>query len=237
MELTGFSVAKYYRPQSRDETLVKSGSVFMLYHKEMEAYLTAEGLLDHSINEGVHLKLISVDNFSEKAILGPQNISYCWQIEPEESIIRGGSIRWDQQVRLRHVTTSQYLSIDNELRVTLARDSDPTTVFQLHSVLKESGEIAFESYARIQHVLTGYWLHATKDELHVVQYQCGPNEDKSFLYIDRDTSKLRKILATEDSHYQNAFTIRIVDEQLITACNFVLGMAPFLTRLIKNVSV
>lgn len=49
----------------------------------------------------------------------------------------GDILRWEQQVRLRHMLTRQYLCIDSKLDVSLVPDpSDPRTVFRLHSVLK-----------------------------------------------------------------------------------------------------
>jgi len=49
----------------------------------------------------------------------------------------GDVIRWEQQVRFRHMTTRQYLCITSDRRVTLTPDSkDPRTVFRLHPVIK-----------------------------------------------------------------------------------------------------
>lgn len=51
----------------------------------------------------------------------------------------GDVIRWEQQIRFRHLTTRQYLCITTDRRVTLTSDSkDPRTVFRLHSVIKVS---------------------------------------------------------------------------------------------------
>jgi len=49
----------------------------------------------------------------------------------------GDVIRWEQQIRFRHMTTRQYLCITSDRRVTLTPDSkDPRTVFRLHPVIK-----------------------------------------------------------------------------------------------------
>jgi len=49
----------------------------------------------------------------------------------------GDVIRWEQQVRFRHMTTRQYLCITSDRRVTLTPDAkDPRTVFRLHPVIK-----------------------------------------------------------------------------------------------------
>ena len=50
--------------------------------------------------------------------------------------ILGDIIRWEQQVRLRHMTTRKYLCIDENHDILLTDDNeDPKTVFRLHSVL------------------------------------------------------------------------------------------------------
>lgn len=51
--------------------------------------------------------------------------------------VLGDVLRWEQQVRFRHLVTRQYLCIDEKLEVALvAERSDPRTVFRLHSVIK-----------------------------------------------------------------------------------------------------
>ena len=52
-------------------------------------------------------------------------------------LLPGDVLRWEQQIRLRHMLTRQYLCIDSRSEVSLVVDpSDPRTVFRLHSVLK-----------------------------------------------------------------------------------------------------
>jgi len=49
----------------------------------------------------------------------------------------GDVIRWEQQVRFRHMPTRQYLCISSDRRVTVTPDAkDPRTVFRLHPVIK-----------------------------------------------------------------------------------------------------
>jgi len=53
------------------------------------------------------------------------------------AIVTGDVIRWEQQIRFRHMPTRQYLCITSDRRVTLTPDSkDPRTVFRLHPVIK-----------------------------------------------------------------------------------------------------
>ena len=52
-------------------------------------------------------------------------------------ILAGEMIRWEQQVRFRHMCTRQYLCITADRRVTLTPDAkDPRNVFRLHPVIK-----------------------------------------------------------------------------------------------------
>jgi len=52
-------------------------------------------------------------------------------------MVSGDVIRWEQQLRFRHLATRQYLCITTDRRVTLTADSkDPRTVFRLHPVIK-----------------------------------------------------------------------------------------------------
>jgi len=52
-------------------------------------------------------------------------------------MLKGDVIRWEQQLRFRHLATRQYLCITTDRRVTLTLDSrDPRTVFRLHPVIK-----------------------------------------------------------------------------------------------------
>ena len=52
------------------------------------------------------------------------------------NIFTGGIIQWEQQIRLRHMTTRKYLCIDADREISLAEgNEDPRTVFRLHSVI------------------------------------------------------------------------------------------------------
>lgn len=56
-----------------------------------------------------------------------------------------------------------------DMQITLTTDpKDPNTVFRLHPIIKEGDEIQFETYARIEHVLSGFWLHALRGILMIV---------------------------------------------------------------------
>jgi hypothetical protein len=106
-----------------------------------------------------------------------------WEIE-NVNVSRGSKIRWKKPVRIRHVASRAYLSIDPSnisvdvmtgkatYRLQLvknppctASNHDDTTLFQLVPISAPllSG-IPFGSFIRFQHVLTKCWLHASHDD-------------------------------------------------------------------------
>ncbi|GFS12809.1 inositol 1,4,5-trisphosphate receptor type 1, partial [Elysia marginata] len=139
------------------------------------------------------------------------------------------------RIRIRHLLTRQYLGMDVNMQVTLTPDStDPRTVFRLHSVLKERDEILPESYARIEHMLSGCWLHALKDEDYEKRQYHSTDTEATMQDLQWDGAPLRKISASKESMYDDAYTLQIVEEKEVLAFNFVAGMVPFLFNLIKD---
>ncbi|WAR13612.1 ITPR1-like protein [Mya arenaria] len=152
-----------------------------------------------------------------------------WQIEAEHSILDGDVLRWEQQIRLRHMLTRQYLCIDSHSAVSLVTDpADPRTVFRLHSVLKEQDEIQYESYARIEHVLTGY------EDYEKREFRASDNEEMSMYGLRWDGASTRKVSASGESMYDDAYTLQMVERMDVMNLNFVAGMVPFLFNLIQD---
>ncbi|XP_074663089.1 inositol 1,4,5-trisphosphate-gated calcium channel ITPR3-like [Tubulanus polymorphus] len=237
VEGAGFTVIKNYSPKTdhTERNLVRGGSVISLFHKELEAYIVAEGLFGEVITEQVHLRIRDIDQLNPKTLSpSTSGITY-WQIEPESSTINGDILLWEQQFRFRHMTTRQYLCISAEMKVTLTEDvEDPRTVFRLHPVVKESDEITFESYARIENVLTGYWLHALKEEEYKREQFQGAENDTSMRGLRWDGAELRKLSASGERMYDDAFTIQKIVDEHANSFNFVAGMVPVLVNLIKD---
>lgn len=70
---------------------------------------------------------------------------------------------WEQQVRIRHMITRKYLKVNKEGKIQLeSSNADPLTVFRLHSVIRERDEIEYETYCRIEHVVTGKWISTSQ---------------------------------------------------------------------------
>ncbi|ESO91009.1 hypothetical protein LOTGIDRAFT_163525 [Lottia gigantea] len=280
VERSGFTLVRYCKENpdidlyvkrgiSQIPKYIKGGSVIRLFHKELEAYLVAEGLFDEEVTEDVHFRIRVMDQHKPRTLSPPSSGNTFWQIECENGILNGDVIRWEQQVRLRHMTIRKYLRVDANREITLTDDNeDPRTVFRLHSVLSfslssdlsrqinlfkdiaenlwinkinrfslmERDEIHFESYARIEHVLTGFWLHALKDEDYIRKQfrHIDDTTDQSMRGLRWDTAQVRQVAASGESMYDDAFTIQFVEKQFVDDFNYVSGMVPCLLSLIYD---
>nr|XP_019924346.2 inositol 1,4,5-trisphosphate receptor type 1 isoform X2 [Crassostrea gigas] len=238
VERSSFTLIGSYRALQEQDRFVRGGSVIRLFHKELEAYLVAEGLFEDCVTEDVHFRIRVIDQHKPRSLSpSTSGITY-WQIEAEHSILDGDILRWEQQVRLRHFLTRQYLCIDSKMDVSLVTDpSDPRTVFRLHSVLKERDEISYESYARIEHMLTGCWLHALKDEDYERKVDDGGVKERSMQGLRWDSAGVRKVSASSESMYDDAYTLQHVLPEDVHNFNYVAGMVPFLFNLIQDLQM
>ncbi|XP_055955374.1 inositol 1,4,5-trisphosphate receptor type 1 [Patella vulgata] len=237
VERSGFTLVRFCKENPEIDLFVKGGCVIRLFHKELEAYLVAEGLFDEDVTEDVHFRIRVMDQHKPRTLSPPSSGNTFWQIECENGILNGDVIRWEQQVRLRHMTIRKYLRVDANREITLTDDNeDPRTVFRLHSVLSERDEIHFESYARIEHVLTGFWLHALKDEDYIRKQfrHIDDSTDQSMRGLRWDTAQVRQVAASGESMYDDAFTIQFVEKQFVDDFNYVSGMVPCLLSLIHD---
>ena len=55
---SGFTIYRRYKPERDHEMLVKAGVPLRLFHKEIEAYLTCEGLFDDELTEDGQFNLM-----------------------------------------------------------------------------------------------------------------------------------------------------------------------------------
>lgn len=68
--------------------------------------------------------------------LSPYRRILCHRLVQSYLVLSGDVLRWEQQVRLRHMTTRKYLCMDGTKEISLTDDNeDPQTVFRLYSVL------------------------------------------------------------------------------------------------------
>ncbi|XP_067668084.1 inositol 1,4,5-trisphosphate-gated calcium channel ITPR2-like [Haliotis asinina] len=243
---SGFTVYRKYKPSTEDENKVKVGDLVRFYHKEMEAYLVAEGLFNDELTEDVHLRMRPIDQANPKTMFPSSSAVTYWQIELQEGPITGGVLKWEQQCRIIHMCTRKYLTVNDKSQVTLTSDYlDPNTVFRLHAVIRlmDSDDIPFESYCRIEHVVTGHWLHAlTEEYMWKQRAKLKEDKDNSMGALKYSTAQLKKqqsgtkmkIEAIREKQYDDAFTLQAVDTELVDIFHYMAGMVPFIQKLVKD---
>ncbi|CAG2225799.1 unnamed protein product [Mytilus edulis] len=234
VQQTGFTVYRKYKPHIEDDNKVRVGDIIRFYHKEMEAYLVAEGLFDDELLEDVHLRMRPMDQNNPKTLFPSTSAVTYWQIELQTGPIDGGVLKWEQQCRIIHMCSRKYLTVDKALqKVTLTGDHmDPNTVFRIHPVIREYDEVPLDSYCRIEHVVSKRWLHAlTVDYVRKCAQQ---EEDSSMGSLKWSTATLKQISTIEEKQYDDAFTIQGVSSDLVEIFDYMAGMVPFIQKLIGD---
>ncbi|XP_076454279.1 inositol 1,4,5-trisphosphate-gated calcium channel ITPR3-like isoform X3 [Babylonia areolata] len=232
---SGFTLYRKYKPSDNDEVKIKVGDPVRFYHKEMEAYLVAEGLFDDELTEDVHLRMRPVDPNKPKTLFPSSSAITYWQIELQEGPVAGGILKWEQQCRIVHMCTRRYLAVGKNGEVSLTTDNnDPSTVFRLHAVIRDSDDISFEAYARIEHVLTGFWLHALADEYQKRQDNTKSSDDRSMSGLKYTSAQLKKVAAIQEKQYDDAFTLQFVEPELVEIFHYMAGMVPFIQKLVSD---
>ncbi|KAK3095936.1 hypothetical protein FSP39_021047 [Pinctada imbricata] len=235
VQQSGFTVFRKYKPSETDVDKVKAGTIIRLFHREMEAYLVAEGLFNDQILEDVHLRMRPMDQENPKTMLPSTNPVTYWQIELSDGPTHGGCLKWEQQCKLIHLCSRKYLCIDKSGRVTLSADNnDPHTVFRLHPVIRENDYVLLETYCRIEHVVSGLWLHALNDEYQEKRLM-GSDDPNSIASLGWSRAKLRQIGTMTEKQYDDAFTMQEVTPDLVEVFNFIAGMCPFIQKLIEDI--
>uniref|UniRef100_A0A1I8FDR6 Transmembrane protein n=1 Tax=Macrostomum lignano TaxID=282301 RepID=A0A1I8FDR6_9PLAT len=155
---------------------------WQLFTRNFEATWFAGGMFfDDEVTEDVviyhflcyHYPFYAVSIFAYREIdqLNPRTctrqllLSPIGKSSPRRTILNGDILTLGSAVSgFRHATPGSTCASGMTVRaleVTLSDESaDPHTVFKMHPVLQETPELKFESYARIEHVITGSWLHA-----------------------------------------------------------------------------
>ncbi|XP_052703117.1 inositol 1,4,5-trisphosphate receptor type 2-like isoform X5 [Crassostrea angulata] len=233
VQQSGFTINRKYKPVAGDQTKLQFGDIIRFYHKEMEAYLVAEGLFDDEICEDVHMRLRPINQSIPKTMSPSTSAITYWQIERQEGPVSGGVLKWEQQCKIIHMCTRKYMTVKDG-QVTLTSDHlDPATVFRLHPVIRESDDIPPDSYCRMEHVVTGQWLHGGSETYKKKQLD-GDDNIQSMAALKWTTAEFRVIETIEEMQYDDAFTIQKVDEELVRIFNHMAGMVPFVQKLIAD---
>lgn len=233
VQQSGFTIYRKYKPAPEDMDRVKVGDIIRFYHKEMEAYLVAEGLFDDELLEDVHLRMRPMDPANPKTLFPSTSAVTYWQIELQEGPVQGGVLKWEQQCKIIHMCTRKYLTVKDG-HVTLTGDHrDPTTVFRLHPVIRENDDIPLDSYCRIEHVVSGSWLHAFPEEYKRKQVMKS-EDNKAMASLKWSTAELKQIGTIEEKQYDDAFTIQGVEEEHVEIFHHMAGMVPFIQKLVSD---
>jgi len=230
----GFTIVRQYKPEKDHANYIKAGLPIRFFHKEVEAFLVAEGLFDDHLTEEAHLRLRPVDQNNPKSLFPSTSAITYWQIEMEDGAINGNVVKWGQQCRFKHMTTRRYLKVQAKTISLIEENDDPNSVFRLHPVIKEHDEIEFETYCRIEHVVSGCWLHAEQEEYKRKSGGKDDGGDMSMTGLQWTTAALRKIGVSEEMQYDDAFTMQKVDDNLVEIFNYMAGMVPFIQKLIAD---
>lgn len=156
---SSFTIHFHHSSDLGAQTL-NGASVCQLLHKEQSAYVCAEGLFTHErVVEDVHLRIRIANPNKVNTLSPPTSAVGYWQIEFADVPLSGKPVSWDDVIRIRHVTTQQYLTFqENAFGVyvaSLTRTRDEMSAFQLVPVTLKTATVADGEYVRIQHKSTG----------------------------------------------------------------------------------
>jgi hypothetical protein len=155
----------------------------------------------------------------------------------------GDVVMWEQNIRLRHMCTRKYLALNKGAsegtQWQLTKDpTDKAAIFRLHRVVRdESLEVNFESYARIQHVASGMWLHGTEDPYRLRQYDIAATSDDPMDKLEWDGARLRRLASSKEARYDDAFALVPVPDAYWLNFNFVAGLVRPIEIFVRRAQV
>ncbi len=167
--------------------LQRSGNAYSKVRKKRS--MDFEGSADASrdergvnpwLSQDVHLRHRAPDPTRPSRLKPPTSAVSYFQIE-KAAIDSGGKVQWGEEIRLRHLCSQMYLSVNDDddssdsgatgedasganqtLGIRLRpRAEGESSLFRLIPVIRESAFAPTDAYTRIQHVQTGTWLHAS----------------------------------------------------------------------------
>ena len=193
-QTTSWKVVLFMCHQENNNDALKSGDVIRLFHAEQEKYLTSD---DYKNQQHVFIRstarLAATSATSSKAL---------WEVEiVRKDPCRGGSSRWSNLFRFKHLASDNYLAAqvdfdptDDPMRsklrgnsndlvyslVTVGSASDRSTIFELDetTLTGHDSPVPRNSYVRLKHSETNTWAHSTaipidKDEEKPIMWKIG----------------------------------------------------------------
>lgn len=157
---SAFTILGHRSHEDTKATALRGGDVIQLFHKEISAYVCAEGLyVREAPIENVHLRKRTFDTAKPHSLLPPTSGVGYWQVEFAAFPLSGNPIPWESAIRLKHVSTKMYLyfsaNSSGQYIAGLTSDRRMDTVFSIVAVAKNGDNVEMDSYARLQHRQTG----------------------------------------------------------------------------------
>ena len=222
----------------------------------------------------VHLRNRVADHDRPNRLLPPTSAVTYFEIELSERPSSGGVINWNTSIRIKHVPTQLYLCLDSgksaekathypmtlkslpdimkEIAtkrsgpgtVVLDAKSDPSA-FQLYSEIGASTAVPIDAFVRLQHKMTGCWVHAGTSEEQAIARPTGDRGGGSKSSDADDTfgSKISKVVwdqaplfslvLTKEKETPDAFSVHKVPDELVYFVNYISGFIPILHRFAK----
>eukprot|EP00051_Salpingoeca_urceolata_P021906 m.350051 g.350051 ORF g.350051 m.350051 type:complete len:553 (+) comp19886_c0_seq3:209-1867(+) len=241
---TAYKIIEHRQVDDTEENALYGMDLLQLHHKEVGGYVAAEGIYcDTKPRTDVHLRIRPADPQRPRRLSPPSSSVSYFQIEFAEAPTYGGPVRWDNTVRLKHVGTQMYLSLDShgfEGTAKLVREPDESgTVFSFHAVIMDSSHVDLGSYARIQHRQTGSWLHAAMDQPVRRAFQGARHEGADPGLTDRmssivwDKAPLTQLSSTPEQLFDDAFIVTPVPESRQRNTVFAIGMVDILLYYLR----
>ncbi|KAK2148285.1 hypothetical protein LSH36_505g01003 [Paralvinella palmiformis] len=216
--------------QSNPRTLFPSTSAITYWQIELQDE-AVNGILTHT-HTHTHTQILFF-RFDRYFISDPKT---CFFLLP------GGVVHWEQLCHFRHMCTRKYLKIAGET-VTLTDDHmDPKHFLQTSSShygdlrlrQVEKDQIEYETYCRIEQVGSNHWLHAELEDYKRNQFQKSDSNEMSMTGLPWTRAPLKKITASQEMQYDDAFTLQEVKEEDLFNFNFMAGMVPGIQKILED---
>lgn len=206
---------------------IKGGDVICFYHKELDSYLSAEGVfVENEIIEDPHLhERYSSTGTDSK--LTATNANFFWQLELEAESLKGEAIAWEVGFKLKHLTTRKYLSCHGG-KLSLTPDfSSRQAVFRFHPLEKTGLYIDNGASVILEHAKTATFVHG-QGELYDYKQSVPEDKDDPLQSIRWETAITRKCTTVEQSGFDNAFSVYKIDTRNLKNFSMVAGLLPYL---------
>ncbi|ORY00198.1 hypothetical protein K493DRAFT_348021 [Basidiobolus meristosporus CBS 931.73] len=238
----GWKVHCFSPIQTLNSRRLKGGHFVRLYHKEKEGYL--QNLL------GTNHVTVRPHIFHP---LNPQESDSSltfWQITLETAF-NGSLLKGGARCRIKCPISRLYLQVDLDSKThddlsgkTLYKiilgpqnPGDDNTLFELQSLESDDTNIITGSYTKFKHVKTQTWLHLHGIETPDSSKAANQLQRQSSLLIHADSMDGFTVMATNQTSFDDCFTITRVGSTLGETFNFVNSMAPHIDHFLVKYRV